>query len=324
MANINAESAGSALDNLAQVCLVELELKCFDDFHLILWTRWRRRIYLEVTLLKRTRSKPWWLSPPRTMILQSICLTILQFRTDVSFQFRCRYMKIRGQGQVGPVPGNYCCFKCGMPGHWIKQCPLNLVRNYTPLSLFYFNISFLLKLLDDGYQEEHWNSAQFYGACRWARSSWRYDDSIRPFCRSRNRPVRSVLFDFFPVLPTILPTITGTIWNWTIPLFLFSEAYREIKKERPPFQAESPTPEVVKPVIPSELLCSLCKDLLSDAVLIPCCGDSFCDDCRSPLFLKVYLLKTILFNALLCLYLIGRYTSIASRFGRTRVSPMPH
>ena len=37
-------------------------------------------------------------------------------------------MKIRGQGQVGPVPGNYCCFKCGMPGHWIKQCPLNLVR----------------------------------------------------------------------------------------------------------------------------------------------------------------------------------------------------
>lgn len=219
MANINAESAGSALDNLAQVCLVELELKCFDGFHLILWTRSRRRIYLEVTLLKRTRSKPWWLSPPRTMILQSICLTILQFRTDVSFQFRCRYMKIRGQGQVGPVPGNYCCFKCGMPGHWIKQCPLNLVRNYTPLSLFYFNISFLLKLLDDGYQEEHWNSAQFYGACRWARSSWRYDDSIRPFCRSRNRPVRSVLFDFFPVLPTILPTITGTIWNWTIPLF---------------------------------------------------------------------------------------------------------
>lgn len=39
-----------------------------------------------------------------------------------------RYQKIRGQGQVGPVPGNYCCFKCGMPGHWIKQCPLNLVR----------------------------------------------------------------------------------------------------------------------------------------------------------------------------------------------------
>lgn len=36
----------------------------------------------------------------------------------------------------------------------------------------------------------------------------------------------------------------------------------------------------MKPIIPSELLCALCKDLLSDAVLIPCCGDSFCDDCK--------------------------------------------
>ena len=62
--------------------------------------------------------------------------------------------------------------------------------------------------------------------------------------------------------------------------FVNSEAYREVKKERPPFQAESPPPEVAKPVIPSELLCSICQDLLSDAVLIPCCGDSFCDDCK--------------------------------------------
>ena len=53
-----------------------------------------------------------------------------------------RYQKIRGQGQVGPVPGNYCCFKCGMPGHWIKQCPLNLVRTFS-FSFATLNIQFI-------------------------------------------------------------------------------------------------------------------------------------------------------------------------------------
>ena len=66
-----------------------------------------------------------------------------------------------------------------------------------------------------------------------------------------------------------------------------SEAYRHEKKERPPFQAESPPPEVAKPVIPAELLCAICHDLLSDAVLIPCCGDSFCDDCEAQFCLHV-------------------------------------
>nr|CAB3265457.1 E3 ubiquitin-protein ligase RBBP6 [Phallusia mammillata] len=54
------------------------------------------------------------------------------------------------------------------------------------------------------------------------------------------------------------------------------------KKEKPPF-----IPETVKPVeeeeedepIPDELICLLCKDLLVDAVVIPCCGNSYCDDC---------------------------------------------
>ncbi|KAF5302547.1 hypothetical protein FQR65_LT00919 [Abscondita terminalis] len=33
------------------------------------------------------------------------------------------------------------------------------------------------------------------------------------------------------------------------------------------------------PEIPEDLLCSLCSDLLTDAVMIPCCGDSYCDEC---------------------------------------------
>ncbi|XP_053966531.1 E3 ubiquitin-protein ligase RBBP6 [Anastrepha ludens] len=34
-----------------------------------------------------------------------------------------------------------------------------------------------------------------------------------------------------------------------------------------------------KKEIPEDLICSICKDLFVDAVMIPCCGSSFCDDC---------------------------------------------
>jgi hypothetical protein len=62
-------------------------------------------------------------------------------------------------------------------------------------------------------------------------------------------------------------------------MFVCSQAYKEGKKERPPFQQE-PEPVVEKPEIPEDLLCNVCKDLLTDAVMIPCCGNSFCDECK--------------------------------------------
>jgi hypothetical protein len=62
-------------------------------------------------------------------------------------------------------------------------------------------------------------------------------------------------------------------------MFIYSQAYKEGKKERPPFQQE-PEPVVEKPEIPEDLLCNVCKDLLTDAVMIPCCGNSFCDECK--------------------------------------------
>ena len=33
--------------------------------------------------------------------------------------------------------------------------------------------------------------------------------------------------------------------------------------------------------IPPELICHKCKELVKDAVIIPCCGESFCDECES-------------------------------------------
>lgn len=64
-----------------------------------------------------------------------------------------------------------------------------------------------------------------------------------------------------------------------ITLYLYRQAYKEGKKERPPFSI-NPQPAVEKPEIPDDLLCNLCKDLLTDAVMVPCCGNSFCDECK--------------------------------------------
>uniref|UniRef100_H2YGK4 RING-type domain-containing protein n=1 Tax=Ciona savignyi TaxID=51511 RepID=H2YGK4_CIOSA len=63
--------------------------------------------------------------------------------------------------------------------------------------------------------------------------------------------------------------------------FMDKKGYEVGKKERPPFV---PQPEVAEEEeedepIPDELICLLCKDLLVDAVVIPCCGNSYCDEC---------------------------------------------
>lgn len=43
----------------------------------------------------------------------------------------------------------------------------------------------------------------------------------------------------------------------------------------------APVVEPVKETIPPELTCSICKELVRDAVIIPCCAESFCDECES-------------------------------------------
>lgn len=39
-------------------------------------------------------------------------------------------------------------------------------------------------------------------------------------------------------------------------------------------------------VVPPELTCSICKEIVQNAVIIPCCGESFCDEC-----IREYLLE---------------------------------
>lgn len=47
--------------------------------------------------------------------------------------------------------------------------------------------------------------------------------------------------------------------------------------------------EVEKVIIPEDLLCILCSDLLTDAIMMPCCGTSFCDECKNFIFCELKL-----------------------------------
>lgn len=67
----------------------------------------------------------------------------------------------------------------------------------------------------------------------------------------------------------------------TLTLFR-SEAYAIGKKEKPPFLPEEPSSSSEEDdPIPDELLCLICKDIMTDAVVIPCCGNSYCDECKT-------------------------------------------
>ncbi|XP_074736650.1 E3 ubiquitin-protein ligase RBBP6-like isoform X2 [Strix uralensis] len=68
------------------------------------------------------------------------------------------------------------------------------------------------------------------------------------------------------------------------------ETYAREKKEEPPFLPEelsssssssfsSSSSSSSDDPLPEELLCFICEDIMTDAVAIPCCGNSYCDDC---------------------------------------------
>lgn len=132
-----------------------------------------------------------------------------------------KYLKCRSM--TGPLPPTYTCFRCGKPGHWIKNCPTNNV-------------------------------------------------DIK---RSTGIPRSFMVPVDGPEHKGALLTSSG---EYAVPL-IDHVAYKEVKREKPPF-VNVPEPEAEPEAqIPEELLCMVCRDLLQDAVLIPCCGNSFCDEC---------------------------------------------
>lgn len=67
----------------------------------------------------------------------------------------------------------------------------------------------------------------------------------------------------------------------------YREGHKHDKKEDPPFPlGTQPEPEVTS-TVPDELVCVLCKLLMVNAAIVPCCGYSFCDNCEFLLSLSV-------------------------------------
>uniref|UniRef100_A0A8C6VSA6 Retinoblastoma binding protein 6 n=1 Tax=Nothobranchius furzeri TaxID=105023 RepID=A0A8C6VSA6_NOTFU len=100
-------------------------------------------------------------------------------------------------------------------------------------------------------------------------------DGPKPVKTSKGIP-QSFMVKVEPGAKGAMLTSTG---EYAIPA-IDAEAYAQGKKERPPFvpHEQSSSEDEADP-IPDELLCPICNNLMTDAVVIPCCGNSYCDDC---------------------------------------------
>ena len=59
---------------------------------------------------------------------------------------------------------------------------------------------------------------------------------------------------------------------------ILSNAYEQAATKKR-LNAQTGLLESEKP-IPPEYYCPICKKIMNNAVVVPCCGESFCDTCK--------------------------------------------
>ncbi|XP_066566431.1 E3 ubiquitin-protein ligase RBBP6-like [Amia ocellicauda] len=174
-----------------------------------------------------------------SVTLAQLCKTVDLTEANASEEDKISAMMFQSTHQYDPIyyvkegtpPPNYTCFRCGVKGHYIKNCPTIEDPDFKPLPRIRkcagIPRSFLVEVADSS--------------------------------------VKGAML-----------TSTG---SYAIPSIAM-EAYANGKKEKHPFlvQEQSSPPTEGDPV-PAELLCLLCEELLVDAVVIPCCGTNYCDEC---------------------------------------------
>ena len=91
-----------------------------------------------------------------------------------------------------------------------------------------------------------------------------------------------------PVLKVLVTQCFLFFFVVCIACLLYREAYtkgKKLTKRDFPEGADVPDapmlPTKEERAVPEELACNLCHEIMKDCVLIPCCGLSFCDECKS-------------------------------------------
>ena len=115
-------------------------------------------------------------------------------------------------------------------------------------------------------QEVHGHSEVVPQACR-RLPAGSPRPAFRPDRRRKNRRVSSC-------------RLLSISYNRCVVFSPCRAAYKAPKKELPPFVPRPPAPKAPVAAPPVECVCPLCKDIMTDAAIVSCCGDSFCDECK--------------------------------------------